>query len=115
MSRAKSQSFGSVRREIARRLKAKLPLAGMIAATSLLCGCEEQPSRGKLAGVPVPPPNQSEQKSERPAPNTPTPPEKNGKCEVKERHLVGMPKPPPNEKNESSPEIRLSGAIILDK
>lgn len=51
MSRKKKLSpFESVQREIARRLKNKLPLAGMIAATTLLCGCDELPG-GKPVGI----------------------------------------------------------------
>ena len=46
MKRKKNSSdFESIRREIARRLHAGLPLAGMIAATSLLCGCQERAGR----------------------------------------------------------------------
>lgn len=52
MSRQKKlQSFESVQREIARRLQAKLPLAGMIAATALLCGCGEQSNRVPMGSV----------------------------------------------------------------
>ena len=40
-----SPDFESLQREIARRLQAKLPLAGMIAATTLLCGCHERGER----------------------------------------------------------------------
>ena len=47
----KLQSFESVQREIARRLQAKLPLAGMIAATALLCGCGEQSNRVPMGSV----------------------------------------------------------------
>ena len=105
MSKSKPQSFESVRREIARRLQAGLPLAGMIAATTLLCGCGEKSSRGVLAGKPAPDPKQCEQKCEQPKPKTPAPPKKNDKSEIEERPLAGMQTPPPNEKNEAKRPI----------
>ena len=101
MGKSKPQSFESIRREIARRLQTGLPLAGMIAATTLLCGCEEKSSRGVLAGMPVPPKNHSEQKSEQPKPKASNPPNKNDKSETENDLPAGAIKPPPNGKNES--------------
>ena len=89
MSKSKPQSFESVRREIARRLQAQLPLAGMIAATTLLCGCNERPSRGRLTGVPASDTKQCEQKSEQQKPKTPAPPEKNERNEKSEKIPMG--------------------------
>ena len=74
MSRKKKdQSFGSIQREIARRLQAGLPLAGMIAATTLLCGCQERSERVPAGSVPRDP-SLCEQQTEKPKPKTPTPP-----------------------------------------
>ena len=39
MDKTNIQAFESVRRGIARRLKIQLPLAGMLVAAALLCGC----------------------------------------------------------------------------
>ena len=78
MSKSKSQAFESVRREIARRLQAGLPLAGMIAATTLLCGCNERPPRGPIGKMQAKDDSRCEQKSEQPKPKTPpTPNQKN--------------------------------------
>ena len=104
MSRSKPRSFESVRREIALRLQAGLPLAGMIAATTFLCGCSERPPRGPIGKMTTKDDSRCEQKSERPKPKAPAP-NKNGNREVKERPLAGMPKPPPNEKNETKRPI----------
>ena len=101
MSRSEAKTFESVRREIARRIQAGLPLAGMIAATSLLCGCSERPPRGPIGKMTTKDAPRCEQRSEQPKPKTPPPPKKNGNREVKERPLAGMPKPPPNRKNET--------------
>ena len=78
MSKSKSQAFESVRRQIARRLQAGLPLAGMIAATTLLCGCNERPPRGPIGKMQAKDDSRCEQKSEQPKPKTPpTPNQKN--------------------------------------
>ena len=97
MNKDKYRAFKSVRREIARRLKAQLPLAGMIAATTLFCGCNEQPSRGPIGKMQTKDDTRCEQ-SEKPKPKTP--PKKNGEREVKERPLAGALLPPPNSNNE---------------
>ena len=90
MSKSKPQSFESVRREIARRLKAGLPLAGMIAATGLLCGCSEGSMFGRTAGdVPM-------DRTQRPAPS-----EKNGGKKIDNNLPAGDVKPPPNKKSEN--------------
>ena len=94
MSKSKSRAFESIRREIAHRLQVGLPLAGMIAATGLLCGCSERPPRGPIGKMPAKDDIRCEQKSERSKPKTP-PPKGNGNREVKERPLTGAPLPPP--------------------
>lgn len=99
MGKSNSQAFESVRREIARRLQAGLPLAGMIAATTLLTGCHEHSEHFPAGSVPRDP-ALCEQKSEKPKPKTPPPPKKNGMSESKEQPLAGVPAPPPNRKNE---------------
>ena len=101
MSKSKTQSFESVRREIARRLQAGLPLAGMIAATTLLCGCSERPPRGPIGKMPAKDDSRCEQKSEQPKPKTPPPLKKNGDREFVEQPLAGVPAPPPNRKNDT--------------
>ena len=47
-----SPDFEKFQREITRRLQAGLPLAGMIAATTLLCGCRERSGRVPEGSVP---------------------------------------------------------------
>jgi len=106
MSKSKPQSFESVRREIARRLKAGLPLAGMIAATTLLCGCSERPPRGPIGKMTTKNDSRCEQKSEQPKP-TPPAPKKNGKNESREYMPAGALIPPEdqNQKNETKRPI----------
>ena len=103
MSKSKSQAFESVRREIARRLQAGLPLAGMIAATTLLCGCSERPPRGPIGKMSANYTPRCEQKSEQP--KAQAAPKKNGNREITERPLAGVPAPPPNRKNEKKQPI----------
>ena len=103
MSSSKSKTFASVQREIARRLRAGLPLAGMIAVTGLLCGCSERPPRGPIGKMPAQDDTWCEQRAEQPKPKTPPQPKKNGESEVGERPLAGVPLPPPNRKNEKQP------------
>jgi len=105
MNKSEAKTFESVRREIARRLQAGLPLAGMIAATGLLCSCSERPTRGPIGKMTTQDDSRCEQKSEQPKPKTPTPPKKNIHREVKERPLAGKPLPPQNGKNETKRPI----------
>ena len=90
MGKSKSQTMESVRREIARRLQAGLPLAGMIAVTSLLCGCNERPPRGPIGKMPAKDDIRCEQKSEQPKPKTPAPTKKNGNRERLPERTVGI-------------------------
>ena len=101
MSREKKdQSFGSIRREIARRLKNQLPLAGMIAATTLLCGCNERSERVPAGSVPRDP-SLCEQQTEKPKPEEPTP-RPNRKNEIDHGCTQGERLPmPQNQKNET--------------
>ena len=102
MSRKKKkQSFESLRREIARRLKEQLPLAGMIAATSLFCGCDELPT-GRTSGIaPREEPPRCERKSAAPAT------QKNGRSEACPDRTTGVPAPKaePNRRNECDEEV----------
>jgi len=71
-------------REIARRIKLGLPLAGMLAAAALGCGCEENPLRPTVVGdVPM-----------------------------SDAECAPAPKPSGNRKNESRAHIR--GKMLLD-
>ena len=86
----KSPDFESIRHEIARRLRAGLPLAGMIAATTLLCGCSEGSTFGRTAGdVPM---DRTQQ---------PAPPAKNDGNETENDLPAGDVEPPPNQRSES--------------
>lgn len=102
MSRKKkNQSFESLQREIARRLHSKLPLAGMIAATSLFCGCDELPT-GRTSGIaPREDQPQCEQNSTTPAP------QKNDQSEACPTRTTGVPAPKaePNRQNECDEEV----------
>ena len=102
MSRKRrKQSFESLRREIARRLKEQLPLAGMIAATSLFCGCDELPT-GRTSGIaPREEPPRCERKSAAPAT------QKNGQREACPDRTMGVPAPKaePNRRNECDEEV----------
>ena len=71
----KLQPFESIRREIARRLQAGLPLAGMIAATTLLAGCHEHSENFPAGSVPRDP--TLYEQTEKPKPKAPAPPNKN--------------------------------------
>jgi hypothetical protein len=102
MSRKKrNQSFESLQREIARRLKNQLPLAGMIAATSLFCGCDEVPT-GRTSGIA---PREESPRCEQ----TSTAPvlQKNDQSEACPNRTMGMPAPKaePNRQNESDEEV----------
>ena len=89
----------SVQREIARRLQAGLPLAGMIAATSLLCGCQERAGRVPAGSVERDP-SLYEQQTERPKPKTPPQPKRNGESEQHAFRTTGMvASPEPNRRN----------------
>lgn len=102
MSRKKKlQPFESIRRDIARRLQAGLPLAGMIAATTLLCGCDEL-TGGKTAGIaPREDAAVCEQQTERPKPVR-SKSEPNAQNETENKVPRGkMTAPPPNQKNET--------------
>ena len=104
--RKNSPDFESLQKRIARRLKAGLPLAGMLAATSLLCGCNEGSMFGRTAGS-VPRENDSCER--------PTPPKKNGKGEQCPDRPVGAlvpPKDEPNRRNETEDEVT-SGDIPM--
>ena len=106
MSKSKPQSFESVRREIARRIQAGLPLAGMIAATGLLCGCSERPPRGPIGKMTAKDDSRCAQKSEQPKPKTPAL-KKNGKNESRNDMPSGVMIPPEdmNQKNETKRPI----------
>jgi len=94
----KSADFDRIQREIARRLQAGLPLAGMIAATSLLCGCQERAGRVP-EGLVERDPSLYEQQNEQP--KQPKPKKKNDKNETENDLPAGDVEPPPNRKNES--------------
>ena len=89
MKRKKSSAdFESLQNRIARRLKAGLPLAGMLAATTLLCGCNES-GFGRTAGdVPM---DRTEQSA---------PPAKNDKNEDPEKLPMGDVPCEPNRQQE---------------
>ena len=94
-----SPDFESLQNRIARRLKAGLPLAGMLAATSLLCGCNEGSMFGRTAGS-VPNKNGGIEKT--------APPQKNGKSEQCSARTVGALAPSkdePNRRNECDDEV----------
>jgi hypothetical protein len=105
-----SPDFESLQRRIARRLKAGMPLAGMIAATTLLCGCNEGGAFGRTAGsVPMDrteqpqPPAKKNGKNEDPEkiPMGYVPSDPNRKSEIESTRTTGaMPPPAPNRKNE---------------
>ena len=102
MNKSESQAFESVRREIARRLQTGLPLAGLIAATSLFCGCSERPPRGPIGKMPVKDAPRCEQKSEHP--RTQATPKQNGNREQYPTRTTGVPDTPkaePNRQNET--------------
>lgn len=103
MSRKKrNQSFASLQREIARRLHSKLPLAGMIAATSLFCGCDELPT-GRTSGLA---PREEAPQCERKSPTPAT--QRNGQSEAYPNRTMGVPIPPksePNRQNETEEEV----------
>ena len=96
-----SPDFESVRREIARRLQTGLPLAGMIAATGLLCGCQERAGRVPAGSMPRDP-ALYEQQTEQPKPKTPPQPKKNDRNETENDVPMGDVEPPPsNQTNET--------------
>ena len=104
MSRKKKlQPFESVRREIARRLQAGLPLAGMIAATTLLTGCHEHSENFPAGSVPRDPALYERQSEKPKTPDQPKP--KNQDNETVTAGGVGPVMgaliPPPNKKNET--------------
>ena len=100
MSRKKKPSpFGSIRREIARRLKNQLPLAGIIAATALLCSCNERSGHVIMGDVPREIPPEEEQQTKRQTPKTQP---SNCQNETVPERTMGKPIPPPsNRKNET--------------
>ena len=101
----KSPDFESIRREIERRLKAGLPLAGMIAATTLLCSCQERAGR-VTEGLVERDPSLCEQQNEQPQPKPQTPEEQFREIEKRiNDHLND-----PNNINEST-EARPDGMI----
>ena len=105
MSRKKSlQPYESVQREIARRLKAKLPLAGMIAATTLLTGCHEHSENFPAGSVPRDP--SLYEQTEKPKPKTPSQPKRNGGSEQHAFRTTGMvASPEPNRRNETENDV----------
>ena len=107
MSRKKKlPPYESVQREIARRLQAGLPLAGMLAATTLLCGCQERPPRGPIGKMQMNETPRCEQKSEKPKPKTPPPPKKNGRSEQNTFRTTGIvARPEPNRRNETENDV----------
>ena len=113
-----SADFENLQRRIARRLKAGMPLAGMLAATTLLCGCNES-GFGRTAGdVPMDnPPGETEpsrpQQSAQPAKNEKNedpetipmgdvPCEPNRPQELENTRTTGAPRPAPNKKREKT-------------
>ena len=102
MSRKKKlQPYGSIQREIARRLQAGLPLAGMIAATTLLTGCHEHSENFPAGSVPRDP-ALYEHTTEQPKPKTPPPPKKNGEREGRYTRTTGIaPSEGPNGRRET--------------
>ena len=105
MSRKKKlQPFESVRREIARRLQAGLPLAGMIAATTLLTGCHEHSENFPAGSVPRDP--ALYEQTEKPKPKTPAPAKKNGRSEQNTFRTTGIvARPEPNRCNETENDV----------
>lgn len=106
MSRkTKLQPSESVQREIARRLQTGLPLAGMIAATTLLTGCQERAGRVPAGSVPRDP-TMCEQQTEKPKPKTPPQPKKNGESEQHVFMTTGIvARPEPNRRNETENDV----------
>ena len=106
MSRKKKlQPCESVQREIARRLQAGLPLAGMIAATTLLTGCQERGERVPAGSVPRDP-SLYEQQTERPKPKTPAPAKRNDRSEQQSFRTTGMVAPvESNRRNETENDV----------
>ena len=101
-----SPDFESIRREIARRLQAGLPLAGMIAATTLLCGCRERAGRVPEGSVPRDPSLYEQQTETKPkAQNQP----KNQKNETESDVPAGDVEPPPNRNNETCDPASVMG------
>ena len=95
----------SVQREIARRLQAGLPLAGMIAATTLLTGCHEHSENFPAGSVPRDP-ALYERQTEKPKPKTPHRPKNNGKSEQHAFRTTGMvASPEPNRRNETENDV----------
>ena len=94
MNKDKSRAFKSVRREIARRLRNKLPLAGIIAATALFCGCNERSGRAIMGDVPREIPPEEEQQTKRQTPKTQP---SNCQNETAPAIIMGdVPEPPPS-------------------
>ena len=97
--RKNSTDFENLQNRIARRLKAGLPLAGMIAATGLLCGCNEGSVFGRTAGsVPM-----KDDRTEQPVSH-----KKNGKSEQYPDRTAEVPAPlqeGPNRRNETEDEV----------
>ena len=87
-----SRKNASLQREIARRIRRGLPLAGLLAA-ALFCGCDEQPS-GRLSGAIAP---ASSVKGE-----NANPPDNRPNERFKVIKLMGIPLPPP--KKADSPD-----------
>ena len=107
-----SPDFEKFQREITRRLQAGLPLAGMIVATGLLCGCSERPPRGPIGKMPAKDDSRCEQKSEPQKPKTPPTPNKNANREQCPARTMGGPAPQaePNRQNETEEEVT-GGAV----
>ena len=108
--RKKIQPYESVQREIARRLQAGLPLAGILAATTLLCGCNES-GFGRTAGdVPMdrnqqqaPPKNNDKNEDPEKIPMGDVPCESNRQQELENTRTTGIaPHSAPNRKREKS-------------
>ena len=99
-----SPDFESLQREIARRLKAKLPLAGMIAATTLLTGCHEHSENFPAGSVPRDP--SLYEQTEKPKPKTPAPAKRNDRGEQQSFRTTGMVAPvESNRRNETENDV----------
>ena len=106
-----SPDFENLQRKITRRLKAGLPLAGMIAATTLLCGCNES-GFGRTAGdvpmdrtqQPVPPEKNDHNEEPENIPMGDVPYDPNRQREIESLRTTGVvaPRPAPNKKREKT-------------
>ena len=105
MNRKKtSPDFENIRKEIARRLQAGLPLAGMIAATALLTGCHEHSENFPAGSVPRDP-ALYERQTEKPKPIQPNKNDKSEQCPLRTVGMTAPSKAEPNRQNETEDEV----------